>query len=61
MVLADFDSYAATQRLVEQTYKDSRKWNRMSLVHIAESGVFSADRSIRDYANTIWHIRPTEG
>ncbi len=61
MVLADFDSYAATQRLVEQTYKDSRKWNRMSLVNIAESGIFSADRSIRDYANTIWHIRPTEG
>ncbi len=41
---------------VVDTYADPEKWNRMSLHNIARSGIFSADRSIADYADTIWHV-----
>lgn len=35
-----------------------KKWDRMSLINTAKAGYFSADRSIREYADNIWHIRP---
>ena len=38
------------------TYADRTKWNQMALVNIAKSGIFASDRSIRDYANNIWHV-----
>ena len=56
LVLADFESYKAAQHLSGESYKDQKKWNRMSLINIARSGVFAADRSIRDYAETIWNV-----
>lgn len=56
MVLADFDSYAQAQRYAAACYTDSGKWQRMSLANIAGAGRFSADRSIREYANNIWHL-----
>ncbi|MEG2138977.1 MAG: glycogen/starch/alpha-glucan phosphorylase, partial [Oscillospiraceae bacterium] len=46
---------AAHQRAGE-TYLDPKKWNQMALVNIARSGIFAADRSIRDYARTIWDV-----
>ncbi len=58
MCLADFDSYLNTHYRMDEVYKDRRKWNQMSLVNIAKSGIFSADRSIRDYADNIWNIKP---
>ena len=60
MALADFNSYAATQKLAMETYRDPAQWNRMSLTNIAKSGIFAADRSIRDYANTIWLANPVK-
>ena len=39
-----------------ETYADPVKWNRMSLHNIARSGIFAADRSIRDYAENIWRV-----
>ena len=58
MVLADFADYSATQQKASQIYKDTTSWNKMSLVNIAKAGRFAADRSIRDYANTIWNSTP---
>lgn len=58
MVLADFADYAATQQKASRLYLDSQNWNRMSLVNIAKAGRFAADRSIRDYAETIWSSKP---
>ena len=46
---------AAEKRMAE-TYRDQTAWNRMSLHNIARSGIFSADRSVADYADTIWHV-----
>ena len=56
MLLADFDSYCAAHRRSLEVYSDRRRWNQMSLINIARSGIFAADRSIRDYARDIWHV-----
>ena len=56
MLLADFESYRAAQQLAAQTYLDTKRWNQMSLLNIARSGIFAADRSIRDYARDIWDV-----
>ena len=60
MCLADFDSYAGTYMRLLEDYKNKEEWNRKSLYNIAGAGIFAADRSIRDYAENIWHIVPTE-
>ena len=56
MLLADFDSYCAAHQRALSTYADQQRWNQMSLINIARSGIFAADRSIRDYAQDIWHV-----
>lgn len=56
LLLADFASYCAAGERMERTYADPETWNRMSLHNIARSGIFAADRSIADYADTIWHV-----
>ncbi len=61
MVFADFDSYQATQRLSGEVYRDRERWARMALLNTAYSGKFASDRSIRDYAETIWNARPLKG
>ena len=57
MCLADFDSYLNTHDAMTRDYQNRDKWNRMSLINIAKSGYFSADRAIREYAENIWHLR----
>ena len=56
MLLADFDSYCQAHQRALATYADHQQWNRMSLINIARSGIFAADRSIADYAKNIWHV-----
>ena len=56
LLLADFDSYRQAQERAGRTYQDSAVWNRMALLNIARSGIFAADRSIRDYARDIWDV-----
>ena len=61
MVLADFADYSAAQQKASALYAQNKEqWNRMSLINIANAGIFAADRSIRDYANNIWHLTPVE-
>ncbi len=60
MALADFADYQAAQKKATELYNNKEKWAKMSLVNIAKSGVFAADRSIEDYARDIWHIKPVE-
>ncbi|MDD4056872.1 MAG: glycogen/starch/alpha-glucan phosphorylase [Bacilli bacterium] len=57
MCLADFDDYMRVHYQMDEAYQDRRKWNKMSLVNIAKAGIFSADRSIREYAERIWNIK----
>ena len=60
MALADFADYRKAQQKASKLYCDREKWNKMSLVNIAQSGIFSADRSIEEYAKNIWHLKPVE-
>ena len=57
MCLIDFDSYIDTYEYMDKVYKDTEKWNTMSLINIAKSGFFAADRSIHDYAKNIWNLK----
>jgi starch phosphorylase len=56
MCLADFESYRAAQKKASEIYKTANEWNKMSLHNIAGAGLFSADRAVRDYAETIWNL-----
>ena len=60
MCLADFDSYFATSENMRKTYADRKAWSEKSLVNIAKAGFFASDRSIREYAENIWRIRPVD-
>lgn len=61
MCLADYDSYAQIQHKMSDIYRnDKKEWNRKSVCNIAAAGYFSADRSIRDYANNIWNLKPVK-
>lgn len=60
MLLADLRSYSDAQDRVDATYRDAKKWNRMSLVNIARSGLFSSDRAVQEYCDKIWHIKPVK-
>ena len=53
-VLKDFDSYAKVQKKACEAYRDANRWAAMSLVNIARSGIFSSDRTIREYNRDIW-------
>ncbi len=58
MCLADFDSYFSVSDRVRRTYSDQTAWTQKSLVNIAKAGFFASDRSIREYADNIWHANP---
>ncbi|MDD4851038.1 MAG: glycogen/starch/alpha-glucan family phosphorylase, partial [Gemmiger sp.] len=60
MVMADFNDYRRAQADLQRLYKDRQGWNRMSLMNIANAGIFSADRSVMDYARDIWGIAPVK-
>ena len=59
MCLADFDSYYRAHERACADYVDREAWCRKSLINIASAGIFAADRSIREYADNIWHVHPT--
>ncbi|MEG0951022.1 MAG: glycogen/starch/alpha-glucan phosphorylase, partial [Niameybacter sp.] len=57
-VLADFKAFKDMQEKVFECYQNPLKWAKMSLMNIANSGVFSSDRTIMQYASEIWGINP---
>jgi glycogen phosphorylase len=57
-VLADFESYAATQERVARDFRDAEAWSRRAALTIARMGPFSADRAVREYAEAIWNLKP---
>jgi starch phosphorylase len=59
--MADFESYRQAHVSAYNAYQDKEHWNRMSLINIAASGHFAADRSIKEYADRIWHLKPLSG
>jgi starch phosphorylase len=58
LLVADYRSYVESQEQVSLAYKDQAKWTRMSILNVARMGKFSSDRSIKEYCDKIWKVRP---
>jgi starch phosphorylase len=58
LVLADYADYVACQEKVSAAWQDQEQWTRMSILNTARSGKFSSDRSIAEYCEEIWNVRP---
>ena len=58
MLFADYPLYVACQDLVAETWKNSSEWDRMAVMNVARMGKFSSDRSIQDYSEKIWKVKP---
>ena len=57
-VLEDYADYARAQWDIDKAYRDQTKWAKMAIVNVAKSGKFSSDRTIRQYAEEIWDLKP---
>ncbi len=58
VTIADFRSFVDAQKRVEIAYKDKDRWTKMSIINCANSGKFSADRTITEYNNELWKLTP---
>lgn len=59
-LLADYQSYIDKQDEVSKVYRDIDKWTEMSIYNVSRVGKFSSDRSVKDYAEKIWKVKPTQ-
>jgi starch phosphorylase len=60
MVLADYQSYMDCQDLVDQAFRDTIRWTRMSIINTSRMGKFSSDRAIQEYCQHIWKATPLD-
>lgn len=60
LLLADYAGYIACQEEVEKLYRTPDEWNRRAVLNVANMGRFSSDRTIREYAEKIWQIKPVD-
>jgi starch phosphorylase len=60
LLLADYASYIACQERVDALYRDPEEWSRHAILNVAGMGRFSSDRTIREYAETVWKVKAVE-
>ena len=60
MLLADYESYLVCQDRVDALYRDPEEWSRRAILNVAGMGKFSSDRSISEYAEKIWNVKPVK-
>jgi starch phosphorylase len=58
LLLADYAAYISCQEKVSELYRDKQEWGRRAILNVAGMGKFSSDRTIREYAEHIWHVAP---
>ncbi|SFN42728.1 starch phosphorylase [Izhakiella capsodis] len=59
-LLADYRSYVDTQDRVDDLYRNHEEWTRKALLNISSMGFFSSDRTVQEYADEIWSIKPVQ-
>ena len=59
-VMADYRDYVETQEKIDLAYSDKSKWAEMAICNVAGSGKFSSDRTISQYAEEIWNLKPVK-
>ena len=59
LLLADYEAYVATQLRVDALYAQPAAWAEHAIANVAGMGIFSSDRSVREYASQIWNVLPT--
>jgi starch phosphorylase len=57
-VLKDFHAYRKAHEQANNAFKNQSEWAKAALINIAKSGGFASDRSIQEYAQHIWHLKP---
>ncbi|MDX1701454.1 MAG: glycogen/starch/alpha-glucan phosphorylase, partial [Melioribacteraceae bacterium] len=57
-LFADYQSYIDTQEKVSELYKNVDEWTKKSILNVARVGKFSSDRSMKEYAEKIWKVKP---
>ncbi len=60
LLLADYASYVACQQRVSTMYRDKAAWTKRSILNVARMGKFSSDRTIQQYADEIWSVKPVK-
>lgn len=58
LLMGDFDAYVKCQERVSEVFQDSDHWHSMAIMNVASSGKFSSDRTIKQYADEIWGVKP---
>jgi starch phosphorylase len=58
LLLADYRAYIDAQQRVSEAFIDQNNWRKMAILNVARMGAFSSDRSIRDYCERIWKVKP---
>jgi glycogen phosphorylase len=58
MLMADYQDYIDCQKQVSHAYRDQASWTRKSIINAARMGTFSSDRTIRQYCDEIWNVKP---
>jgi starch phosphorylase len=58
LLFADYQSYIECQEKVSQAYRNQDHWTKMSILNVARMGKFSSDRSIQEYCDDIWKVKP---
>jgi len=60
MLLADYQSYVECQDRAAEAFRDAEQWTRMSILNVARCGFFSSDRTISQYCEDIWQVKPVK-
>ncbi len=60
LLLADFQSYLDAQNKVSEAFADTEEWTRKSILNVARMGYFSSDRSIQEYCDRVWKVKPVK-
>ncbi len=59
-LFADYQSYIDAQDKVSELYKNQEEWTKKAILNVARIGKFSSDRSVKEYANKIWKVKPVK-